>query len=184
MSSSVIIKAQPAADELYLNYPFRVEVESKIGETINVRFEGGFTSVNIPEITFDSSEYRAGDGPLYRKRTLGLPTFNEVSLQRGRVKVKDSEDDIVAFKRMIQSNALYSGHRYTVTIYHYHPAGEATKIVLNNAILTRLKVDGDLDSMSSDVSIAEMDFTYEYFTIERVTQNVAESLRNVFSLPI
>ena len=159
-----------ATDKLYLNYPFKVKI-LKGDSTI---LEGGFSSVNIPEITFESTEYRAGDGPLYRNRPLGLPTFNEVSLQRGRLaKPSDGVGDIEKFVAMIENNIKYSGHRYTVQIEHYHPEGEETKITLHNAIITRIKPDGDLDSMSSDVSIAEIDITYEYFTIQRLTQNVS-----------
>jgi len=154
--ADTILTGTITTDNLYLNYPFKVTIYRGNSAV----FEGGFANVNVPEITYDVVEYRAGDAPSYRNRPLGLPTFNEVSLQRGKLK---GEVDIL--KTIISNNNKLSGHRYHVVIEHYHPK-EKTVIELYNAVISRIKVDGDLDSMSSDVSLVELDFTYEYFTIK------------------
>jgi hypothetical protein len=166
MATGGVLTGTIATDRLYLNYPFKVTVyRGGISES-NIVFSGNFSSVNIPEITYDVVEYRAGDAAQYRNRPLGLPTFNEVSVQRGKLaKSGNSEGDNNKLGEIISNNNKLSGHRYIVVIEHYHP-NEKTVIKLYNAVISRIKVDGDLDSMSSDVSLVEIDFTYEYFTIE------------------
>jgi hypothetical protein len=160
-----VLTGTVVTDNLYLNYPFKVTIKRGDfgGSTV---FEGGFANVNIPEITYDVVEYRAGDAPSYRNRPLGLPTFNEVSLQRGKLK-----GEVNILKEIVSNNNKLIGHRYSVLIEHYHPK-EKTIIKLYNAVISRIKVDGDLDSMSSDVSLVELDFTYEYFTIESATADL------------
>jgi hypothetical protein len=154
--ADTVLTGTITTDNLYLNYPFKVTIYRGNEEV----FSGGFANVNIPEITYDVVEYRAGDAPSYRNRPLGLPTFNEVSLQRGKL-----TGEVNILKTIISNNNTLFGHRYLVIIEHYHPK-EKTIIKLYNAVISRIKVDGDLDSMSSDVSLVELDFTYEYFTME------------------
>jgi hypothetical protein len=163
--ADVVLGTTITTDNLYLNYPFKVTIYRGDFGSSTV-FEGGFANVNIPEITYDVVEYRAGDAPSYRNRPLGLPTFNEVSLQRGKLK-----GEVQILQEIISANNKLSGHRYSVLIEHYHPK-EKTIIKLYNAVISRIKVDGDLDSMSSDVSLVELDFTYEYFTIESAAANL------------
>ena len=164
-----------STDNLYLNYPFRVTITNN-SNTDRVEIVGGFSNVVVPEVTYDVVEYRAGDGPLYRNRPLGLPTFNEISLQRGKLL-----GDVDKILDILEATNTYRNYRFTVMIEHYHPGGK-TIIKAHNAVVSRIKVDGDLDSMSSDVSIIEIDFVYEYFTVSEVIYGSITPFANDWSV--
>lgn len=142
-------------EDLYINAIFRVEFSFG-----GVSILGGFSSAGTPEISIEMNEYRAGDDSPFRRKILGLPTVNDLTFSKGKL-----FGDVDTLKKLMDL-VVYKGGSYVgdVTIYHYHPSGY-TKYTLREAVITRIKFDGDLDSMGSDVSIIDMDIAYRYFDV-------------------
>lgn len=150
-------------EDLYINAIFKV-IFNIGGQTI----EGGFSAVGTPEVSIDMNEYRAGDDTPYRRKVAGLPTVNDITLSKGKI------FGAAKIFKQIADNVVYRGAGWlgTVTIIHYHPKGY-TKYTLYEAFTTRVRFDGDLDSMASDVSVSEMDIAYRYFDMEEVEDTKA-----------
>ncbi len=132
--------------------------------------EAGFQSITLPELSIEVAEYREGTDK-WTKKFAGVPTVSDLSLMRGVVK-QDTD-----FYDMVKSSVDGEEYRMDVTIMIYQrvemgDANTATfsddgrRIVCYNSFGIRAKPNGDLDSMTSDVSIGEMDMSVEKFEIK------------------
>lgn len=138
--------------------------------------QAGFNSVTGPEITLEWAEYREGVRT-YTEKYPGIPSWNDVTFGRGAARV---ETDF--FDWML---AAAEGREYRADLIIYHfprealerpdnaPVGNAGVSLPATAITAakgyklynggpgRVKLAGDMDATSSDVSIKEMDVIYE-----------------------
>lgn len=121
--------------------------------------EGGFNSVTIPDISIEIAEYREGTDPGFPKKFPGLASFTDITLTRGVVRGDTKFFDWV--------NARVIGgqeYRTDIAIFHFHRDDQVTQAKtyqLKEAFPIRVKVAGDLDAASSDVSISELDIAFE-----------------------
>ena len=131
--------------------------------------DAGFQSVTIPELSVEASEYREGTFEWTQKYP-GPPTVSEITLMRGVTK-KDT-----AFYEMVLASIRGSEYRTDIDIYHYQrsemqyatsaePGEDTRHIKCGECFAIRAKPSGDLDSMTGDVSLAEVDLAIEYFDI-------------------
>jgi phage tail-like protein len=144
--------------------------------------DAGFMSVSTPEATTEAVEYREGTYN-YPRKFPGNTTVADISMQRG-VTASDStfwswlsvvihgegeyrtDLDIYHYDRSVlqknipnfNSEPSAGGSAFGGRIYHIH-----------EAFPIRCKIAGDLDASSSDISVAEADFAFEYFEAESVT---------------
>ena len=144
-----------------------------VGDAADARGGGGvdagFQSVTIPELSVEASEYREGTFEWTQKYP-GPPTVSEITLMRGVTK-KDT-----AFYEMVLASIRGDEYRADVDIYHYQrsemqyatsaePGEDTRHIKCGECFAIRAKPAGDLDSMTGDVSLAEVDLAIEYFDI-------------------
>jgi len=137
-------------------------------------FEGGgvagFQSVTMPELTVEAQEYREGTMKWTQKYP-GPPTVSDCTLMRGVAK-RDT-----TFYDWVMDSVEGNEYRCDVTIYHYHrtemgaanqseTSDDFRRVECKNCVPTRAKPAGDLDSMSGEVSMAEVDFAMESFKVE------------------
>ena len=131
--------------------------------------QAGFQSVTTPEISLESVEYREGT-MTYTRKYSGIPTMNTLTFTRG-VYMKDT-----VFHDWIRGAAEGQEYVTDLVILHWHRVGkdpdktsDATKArqyIIRNAIPVRAKVAADLDSTSSEVSLAEIDVDFENFEMK------------------
>lgn len=170
-----------AVDDLMQGFRFHVKAVTAAGvdplQPIPARsgeFEGGgqagFQSVTLPELTLEATEYREGTFTWTQKYP-GPPTVSDCTLMRG-VANKDT-----AFFDWVMGTVNGAEYRSDVTIYHYQRTemGDAAmstvstdmrRVECHNCIPTRVKPAADFDSMSGEVSLAEVDFAMESFTLK------------------
>ena len=140
----------------------------------------GFQSVTVPELSVEASEYREGTFEWTQKYP-GPPTVSEITLMRGITK-RDS-----SFFKMIMASIRGAEYRADVSIYHYQrtemslatsadPGTDTRQIKCGESFAIRAKPAGDLDSMTGDVSLAEVDLAIEYFDIVYGSESVSESI--------
>lgn len=167
-----------AADDLMQGFRFHVTATTDVGgEPIKFQrpegYEGGgeagFQSVTIPELTVEPVEYREGTFTWTQKYP-GPPTVSDCTLMRGVTKT-DTQ-----FYDWVRGSVDGAEYRANVNIYHYQRAemgkaaqsdvgGDVRSIECTNCIPTRAKPAGDFDSMSGEVSMAEVDFAMEGFEV-------------------
>jgi phage tail-like protein len=151
------------------NFRFHVRTSSGQGQFSSSEGEAGFQSVTVPEVSLEVTEYREGTYT-YTRKYPGIPTVGEISMMRGVTKTDSS------FFDWIQAAIRGGEYRTDMTIYHWHRDGKthgvladlnaARKINCYEVFPSRVKVGGDLDATSSEVSIAEMEVAMEYFEVE------------------
>jgi phage tail-like protein len=143
--------------------------------------QAGFNNVTTPEATSESVEYREGTY-IYARKFPGNPTVSDLTMQRG---VTRGDSSFWKWLRVVIEGS--GEYRADLQIAHYHRDRALTReypaqgtvnlagINLDNpartyhvheAFPTRHKVAGDLDSTASDISIMELDFSYEAFEIQ------------------
>jgi len=134
--------------------------------------QAGFQSVTAPELTVEAVEYREGTFK-WTEKYPGPPTVSDCTLIRGVTKSD------TAFFDWVKGSIEGQEYRAEVTIYHYQrtemskanggvdsTGDDFRTIVCHNCVPTRAKPGGDLDSMSGEVSMAEVDFAMESFDIK------------------
>jgi phage tail-like protein len=149
--------ARAQAQDFLHNFRFTVRANGDF-----LQPAGGFTSVTIPDFNVDIAEYREGTD-IYTKKQAGIPTFTDVTLTKGKVR-KDTK----FFDWVRKSGTTTDEYRTDVEIQHFHRDDRVTPAStyrLNNAWAFRVKVAGDLDSTSSDISITEMDVAFESLSV-------------------
>lgn len=174
---------RPASTDMMQGFRYHVKAEYSSGENplqrhrgegaiparSNEGIEAGFQSVTIPELSVEIAEYREGTFKWTQKYP-GVPTISDVTLMRGVTK-KDS-----SFYKMVMASIEGKEYRADVHIYHYQraemedaaagePGEETREILCHECFASRAKPQGDLDSMTGDVSLAEVDIAIESFEI-------------------
>ncbi len=175
------------------NMRFHVDAVQTDGNdrlVVDGRPQAGFSTCTTPEVTVEAMEYREGQH-IYTQKYPGNPSFNDCTLQRGTARQDSAFIDWI--RQVVEGSGTY---RATVQIKHYHRVGsldqtfpsfglkakEALDVFGTAATATpariyklyqawpiRHKVAGDLDATSSDVSIMELDLSYEWFDLEENT---------------
>lgn len=171
-----------AADDLMQGFRFHVTASNTIGDdplayTRNGQYEGsaqaGFQSVTLPEVTIEATEYREGTFKWTQKYP-GPPTVSDCTLMRGVTK-GDTK-----FHHWVLGSVDGAEYRCDVTIWHYQrtemgmahmaeTSNEMRHLVCHNCVPIRSKPGADFDSMSGEVSLAEVDFAMESFDIVSVS---------------
>jgi phage tail-like protein len=144
------------------------------------RSEAGFSMVTTPEATVESVEYREGTY-IYTRKFPGNPTMNDITFSRGVARRDSTFWDWM--RRTLEGSGEY---RVDLSIRHFHrdtalvretPAVNAvnsTEIdietpartyLIKQAFPMRHKSAGDLDATASEISIMELDVSFEYFEI-------------------
>jgi phage tail-like protein len=170
-----------AVDDLMQGFRFHVKAVNKLGldplQPIPARgdgFEGGgvagFQSVTLPELSIEATEYREGTFTWTQKYP-GPPTVSDCTLMRGVSKTD------TAFFDWVMGSVNGAEYRSDVTIYHYQrtemgnsgptplQGPDQRAVFCKNCIPTRVKPAADFDSMSGEVSLAEVDFAMESFEL-------------------
>jgi len=170
--------SRAAVDDLMQGFRFHVTATKSDGATPLVfnrpgEFDGageaGFQSVSIPELTVEAVEYREGTFQWTQKYP-GPPTVSDGTLMRGVAKSDTT------FYDWVRDSVDGDEYRCDVTIYHYQRTEMASatqaeagddfrRIECKNCVPTRAKPAGDFDSMSGEVSLAEVDFSLESFDV-------------------
>lgn len=148
--------------------------------------DAGFTNCSLPEISVEPVTYREGNF-IYERKFAGLPTVSDVTLQRG---VARGDSSFWKWAQAAAEGGPVPGtgnYRENVQIDHYHReqalsggpniqtfnigtsgANPARRYKCFESFAIRHKVAGDLDSTASEISMMELDFAMEYFTVEEV----------------
>lgn len=149
--------------------PLNPAVENNPG----IAGKAGFQSVTLPEISIEATEYREGNYK-YTKKFPGPPTISDVTLMRGVVNKDLAFYDwaVSALSGMEYSANIqieqYGRTDYTVADaaeYSAAPGTAERTFICYNCTPTRCKPSADLDATSGEVSMAEVDFALEYFTV-------------------
>ncbi len=171
--------SRAAVNDLMQNFRFHVVASDTDGKnpleySRTGEYEGGgqagFTSATIPELSVEITEYREGTFQ-WTQKYAGVPTVSDVTLIQGVAKTNTT------FYDWVRSSVDGAEYRCDVTIYHYQRTemSKATqsetddtlrRMECHNCVPTRAKPGGDLDSTSSEVSMAEVDFAMESFEIK------------------
>jgi len=182
--------ARPANEDLFHSFRFHAKALLPGGGDplvpTNSNFtEAGFSSITTPEYSLEAVEYREGNS-IFTQKYPGLPTTADLTFSRGVVL-----GDTGMYQWLIRTIATGEPYRADVTIYQFHRAGLPTgwtpasdiplkvqdpatlsprrEYTVKEAFPIRVKPAGDLDASTADVSVAEADVAYEYFTIEDFT---------------
>lgn len=123
-----------------------------------------FKSVTIPDISVETVEYREGTFTWTRKQP-GIPTVTNVSMLQGVTRRNTLMFDIMM--RILNGEE----YRTDLVVHHFHrdepKVGSGAvnvagrRYLLRECYSERAKPAGDLDAMSGEVSIAEIDFVVE-----------------------
>lgn len=170
-----------AVDDLMQGFRFHVKAANTAGvdllQPVPSRpgeFEGGgqagFQSVTLPELTVEATEYREGTFTWTQKYP-GPPTVSDCTLMRGVAKGD------TAFFDWVMTSVNGGEYRSDVTIWHYQRtemssaaqsavSNDMRRVECHNCIPTRVKPAADFDSMSGEVSLAEVDFSLESFELK------------------
>ena len=146
--------------------------------------EAGFQSITSPEVTQEIAEYREGIRT-YTQKYGGVPSVNDITFIRGcarfdtaffswilaAIEGDEYRGDVSVFhvQRPKRSLAITEGAGGSVQMAasEIELTDENTKrYILRDAFPTRVKIAGDLDASTSDVSLTEMDVAYERFDVE------------------
>jgi phage tail-like protein len=144
------------------------------------RPEAGFSNMSTPEATVEAVEYKEGT-MIYTQKYPGNPSMSDLTFSRGVARRDSTFWDWL--RRVIEGSGEY---RATVNVMHYHrdtalprpfPAtGElnATDInkdspartyIVYEAFPIRHKVAADMDATASEISVMELDISYEHFEV-------------------
>lgn len=147
------------------------------------RPQAGFSQVTTPEATIEAVEYKEGN-TIYTKKYPGNPTMSDITLSRG---VTRGDSSFWSWVRIVLEGS--GDYRADLEIKHFHrdvalvrtqpadgsqpnmtefPAGALPGRIyhVREAFPIRQKVAADLDATASEISIMEMDLSYEHFEVE------------------
>lgn len=148
--------ARGVSTDYYQGFAFHVR------EPNNFLFpSAGFQAVSVPETTVGIAEYREGIFRYTRKQP-GIPTQNDLTLTQGVTKRRS--DFFAWLLNAIEGRA----YRTDLEIYHFHRTdtvgvdGVPSRVYRAlEAFPTRVKLAGDLDGTSEDISLTEIDIVFE-----------------------
>jgi phage tail-like protein len=149
------------------------------------RPQAGFSAVTTPEVSSEPVDYREGTF-VYARKYPGAPTIADITLSRG---VTRGDSTFWDWMRQVVEGVGGSGeYRADLTISHYHrkealdkglpastppPAANlnidtstpARQYFVHEAFPIRHKVAADLDATASEISIMELDVSFEWFEL-------------------
>lgn len=147
---------------------FAIEGEQPLDRTGApfLKVAAAFNSISTPETTTDIVEYRDGMSVLTKKFPT-WPIFSDITMIRGVVR-GDSE-----FFNWMDATVGGVPYRADLEIQHFHRVGwfinsPSRKYLLLECMPSRVKIASDLDALSGDVSMAEMDVAFEGFDLEEL----------------
>lgn len=144
------------------------------------RAEAGFSNVTTPEATSEAVEYREGTY-VYTQKYPGNPTMNDITMSRGVARRDSTFWDWM--RRVLEGSGEY---RVDLSVKQFHRDTALTRdtpatttvnktsistdvpartYLIKQAFPIRHKVAGDLDATASEISIMELDLSFEYFEI-------------------
>lgn len=150
--------------------------------TVPGRPQAGFSAVTTPEASVEPVEYKEGN-TVYTKKQPGNPSMADITLSRG---VTRGDSSFWSWMRTTMEGSgeyradldIKQMHRDT-SLVRAQPADGSQPNMTNintdtpariyhvkEAFPTRQKVAGDLDATASEISIMELDVTYEHFEVE------------------
>lgn len=177
--------ARAQTTDFLSNAKFRVTIVASAGGGVpSATFgtnEGGFTTCTTPELSLDEVLYKSGLDT-YSKKFPGNPTVNDITMSRGVIRSgsalfkwvlaglegKEYRADILIEQyHRDETNANFSTGAATVADPGKDAAKSAAKrsYKLYNAFAKRVKVATDLDGQSSDISLEEVDISFESFEV-------------------
>ena len=148
----------------------------------------GFSAVTTPEATVEAVEYKEGT-MVYTRKYPGNPSMSDITLSRG---VARGYGTFWRWLRLIIEGgpigATANEYRADLDIKHFHrevalirtaptdgttvnktgiAVDQPTRTYhVREAFAIRHKVSGDLDATASEISIMELDLSYEHFEVE------------------
>ena len=170
-------------DNVYRNFAFQVNISftpsrdivmpdgSTLKAGTQVTITGGFSQSSTPEVNFDTAEFRAGDQSLFRKKFVGLPMTNDLTMQRGFL-TTDTGSLLYLLQWLEDTQEILDGG---TKLTHYHPT-EYTEYQLKDAYIGRIRVASDMDSTSNEVSLSEFDIRYRTFSKTTVSGDNATKM--------
>jgi len=169
--------ARTVASDFLQNFSFHARViagadflkenPDELAAPVGGESEAGFQSITIPEESFEATEYREGIFK-YTKKQPGPPTYSDASFMRGVTRRTSSFYDWGVATRG------GSEYRADIQIEQYHKTGRsdgataqgvdkpARVIVCRECMPIRIKIAGDLDATSGEISIGELDVAVEW----------------------
>lgn len=185
--------ARALATDFLHSMRYHVNVTSRGGNPVsdlipNGRPQAGFSAVTTPEATVEAVEYKEGTY-LYTRKQPGNTTMADITLSRG---VTRGDSSFWEWCRLVIEGApagsTEAEYRADMDIKHFHrdtslvrpvPASgdqpNLTQLNIDNpariyhvseCFPIRHKVAADLDATASEISIMELDVSYEYFEVE------------------
>lgn len=161
--------ALPQTEDLYQNFRFAV---SDTGSFIQTdAFVAGFNSCSLPEHLVDAIEYSEGTFT-YSRWYPGRSSFGTVTLTKGVAK------GFTKFSDWIKACAEGKDYRTDITIMHLHRydvqgapkynlVNNRPKVIFcKNCLPIRFRPGTDFDTAGADMSIEEIEFHIESFSIE------------------
>lgn len=184
--------ARNASSDKLQSYRFHVKLVAggPYGGELNMigpvgsRFEAGFKTVTLPQITTETVNYREGISTFAQKFG-GPPTVEPITLTRGvsisgtnffdwlmaKIEGRDYRSDVSIYQMPITAvrRATAGAGRVNEPI---PPGYEDCSIEyrLHEAQPSRVKLAGDLDADSGEVSISELELEYEWPEIIQPTR--------------
>jgi phage tail-like protein len=143
-----------------------MQPESRQG--VGIESEAGFQAVTAPELSVEPTEYREGI-KTYTHKYPGIPTTNTLTFSRGVARFdtafylwviaaaegREYRTDLSIF------HALREGRTFPFDAANNFSMGNSKVYICREAFPTRVKIAGDLDASTSDVSLAEVDCEFE-----------------------
>ena len=152
--------------------------------TVDGQPQAGFSAITTPEATTEAVEYREGTD-VYTRKFVGVPSMADVTLSRGATRGDSS------FWRWMRAGMEGTGeYRANLDIKHFHRDQVLTRGLddigtenltkfdagllpgrvyhLKQGFPIRHKVSGDLDATASEISVMELDVSYESFEVEEL----------------
>lgn len=170
--------ARSVATDVYQNFKFQL-IDSNGGDVLNAKVEGGFSTISIPDITLDVTEYKEGIHTWKRKYP-GSPTVGDVTLSRGVAKNR------TRFHQWVLAAINGSEYRTDLEIHVFHreewatgvndvggdltllPKPAASLVIkLKQAFAMMVRPGSDLDAQGADILLEEMTISCESIEIVR-----------------
>jgi len=155
--------ARELVNDFYQAFRFAVVMGSP-GD-LYIEASAGFNNITVPEVSQEAAEYREGNR-VWTVKQPGPPTVGNATFQQG---VSNANGNGRPFYNWLLAAAGGWEFRSDIEIVHQHRARgdiDSRVITLGNAWPSRVKVDGDFDATSAEISLREMDVECEWVQVD------------------
>ena len=161
--------SRSSAEDVLQGFRFRiVEVEGNAGVFADEAPVAGFNNVSFPNITIEGAEYRTGN-EVWARKFGGIVTVEDSTMTRGILL-----GDTTMYNWVMNKYLGRVPYRtdFEVRVYNQETLGidpddkPARTMIYHNAIPNSVKLMGDLDASSSDVSLQEVGVSLEFITLD------------------